>query len=213
MRKRPDSASAHFNLGYVLRYAGLLEDSARECDTALALDPRNPAWRSCAETFTLASKYDRAIEYARLDGASRWAATIEMDIRVRQGQREQAIALVPRAMGTLKKHFSPVCLDNTSAAADKWKAILPSLLTGRDPEPKYYQAGSAAFCGQDEPRPQAASRVDRRKFPGQYPAMDKDPLLARIRSHTEFASIRSLAIERQKQIVEPGRRNSPRDKR
>ena len=36
-----------------------------------------------------------------------------------------------------------------------------------------------------------------------YPAMDKDPLLAPLRSSPEFAAIRALAIERQRQIVAP----------
>ena len=35
VKRRPESASAHFVLGYVLRYAGLLDEAARECDTAL----------------------------------------------------------------------------------------------------------------------------------------------------------------------------------
>jgi hypothetical protein len=30
-RRRPESAQAHFTLGYVQRYAGMLEESARQC--------------------------------------------------------------------------------------------------------------------------------------------------------------------------------------
>jgi adenylate cyclase len=36
VKRRPQSAIAHFVLSYVLRYAGLLQDAARECDTAVA---------------------------------------------------------------------------------------------------------------------------------------------------------------------------------
>jgi serine/threonine protein kinase/tetratricopeptide (TPR) repeat protein len=207
VRRRPDSAPAHFNFGYVLRYAGLLDDSARECDKALALDPRNSAWRSCAATFTFLNKYDRAIEYLRLDGASQWAATIEVDIRLRQGQREQTIQLLPKARGGPADMLQPCLSGPPSAAAEKWRAALPTLLAGRDPEPKYYQAGQAAFCGQDD----IALQLLRSSVEGNflsYPGMDNDLLLARIRSTPEFARIRELAIARQKEIVEPWKAKS-----
>jgi tetratricopeptide (TPR) repeat protein len=51
VKRRPESALAHFILGYVLRYAGLLDDAARECDTALKLDRRDYQFRSCSWTF------------------------------------------------------------------------------------------------------------------------------------------------------------------
>jgi tetratricopeptide (TPR) repeat protein len=35
LRRPPDSAHAHFTLAYVLRYAGLLTESAQQCDVAL----------------------------------------------------------------------------------------------------------------------------------------------------------------------------------
>ncbi len=51
IKRRPDSAYAHFSLAYVLRYAGLLDESAHECDTALALDRSDYRFRSCSLAF------------------------------------------------------------------------------------------------------------------------------------------------------------------
>ncbi|HEX7251830.1 MAG TPA: protein kinase [Thermoanaerobaculia bacterium] len=209
MRSRPDSATAHFSFGYVLRYAGQLEDSARECDAALAIDPRNPGWRSCSATFTQAGQYDRAIDYARLDGESQWAATISSDIRIRQGQRELARQLLSKSADWHRQLEEPCLSGDVSSAAARWKAAAPALLASRDAEPKYFNAASAAFCGQDD----IALQLLRAAVEGNflcYPAMDRDPMLHRIQNRPEFAEIRKLAIERQKEIVEPWKARQPK---
>ena len=74
VKRPPQNALAHFVLGYVLRYAGLLEDAARECDTAMTLDRRNYQFRSCAAVFMELGQPERAMEFVRLDAGSEWAA-------------------------------------------------------------------------------------------------------------------------------------------
>src|ERR1700721_1447322 len=51
VERQPENAQAHFALSYVLRYGGAVEESARECEAALALDPGNFGLRSCSLTF------------------------------------------------------------------------------------------------------------------------------------------------------------------
>ena len=63
VKRRPESAQAHFTLGYVQRYAGMLEESARQCDTALTLAPGNYQFRSCAWAFMELGQFDRARFY------------------------------------------------------------------------------------------------------------------------------------------------------
>ena len=76
VKRRPEGAQAHFTLAYVLRYAGMLEEAERECDTALALDPGNYTFRSCTWPFQELNKPDRAMYFLRLDAGSEWATYV-----------------------------------------------------------------------------------------------------------------------------------------
>jgi hypothetical protein len=74
VKRRPDSANAHFALSYVLRYAGLLDESAHQCDTALAQDRSNYYIRSCSWVFMQLGEPQRAMEFLRPDSGSEWTA-------------------------------------------------------------------------------------------------------------------------------------------
>ena len=84
--RHPDKASAHFALSYVLRYGGAIDESAHECDTALALDPGNYAFRSCVFTFEQLGNYARAAEFLQLDSGSAWAASNMIRLYIRDGK-------------------------------------------------------------------------------------------------------------------------------
>jgi len=90
VKRRPESAQAHFTFGYVLRYAGMLEESTRECDTALALDPGNYQFRSCAWAFMELGKFDRAMDFVRLDAGSEWFASVMPSLLLREGKLAEA---------------------------------------------------------------------------------------------------------------------------
>ena len=94
VRRRPQDGHAHFSLAYVLRYAGLMEESARECETARALDPRNRLFRSCGFLFMQSGDYARARDFARLDAGSAWSKNVEADILLREGKRDVALSAV-----------------------------------------------------------------------------------------------------------------------
>jgi len=90
VKRRPESGLAHFTLGYVLRYAGMLEESARECDTALALDRGNYQFRSCAWSFMELGKFDRAMNFVQLDAGSEWFASNVPSLLLREGRVAEA---------------------------------------------------------------------------------------------------------------------------
>ena len=65
--RHPENAGAHLALAYVLRYGGITEQSAQECDTALSLDPGNFGYRSCAFVFDALGNHARAMDFLQLD--------------------------------------------------------------------------------------------------------------------------------------------------
>jgi len=62
----PNSAEAHFALGYIYRYAGMNQEAMREMEKAIALDSRNQVFRSIMITYLFAGKYEKAIDAGRL---------------------------------------------------------------------------------------------------------------------------------------------------
>jgi len=90
VQRRPESSHAHFTLSYVLRYTGMLEEAARECDTALSLDPGDYLFRSCSLAFQELGKTDRAMDFLQLDAGSEWALSVTPAVLMRAGKLSAA---------------------------------------------------------------------------------------------------------------------------
>jgi TolB-like protein/Tfp pilus assembly protein PilF len=201
--RRPENADAHFTLAYVSRYAGLLDESARECDSALAADPRNRDFRSCYLTFMQLKKYDRARDYLRLDAGSDWSRSGERDLLLREGKLEAAAEIKSTRRPIDAIDYSPMLLRSGSASnrdriAERVEAGFAAV---RDPEPKFMGAGLLAVSGYRN----AALRLLRKAVEGNYlcyPAMDNEPLFDSIQKDPEFAAIRAEAIKKQKPFLE-----------
>ncbi len=63
----PDDADAHFALSYIYRYAGLLDESIEEAETALTISPDNSRFRSIIATYVSAGQFDNALKKVYLD--------------------------------------------------------------------------------------------------------------------------------------------------
>ena len=199
VKRRPDSSFAHFAAAYVLRYAGLLDESARECDAALSLDPHDRGLRSCAFVSIQLGKYDRAREFLKLDAGSDWSKGREASILVREGRMEAAADAAatsgfPDAATLLRPSTTqPV----RNAAAQKIEA---QASMDQDPENNYWIAALLASAGDDD----AALRLLRRAVEMNYlivTPLDTDPTLASVRKRPEFAAIRAEAMRRQKEFL------------
>jgi tetratricopeptide (TPR) repeat protein len=203
VQRRPDSVEAHHALGYVLRYAGLLEEAGRECSVGLSLDPTNFILRSCSLVFALLGQYERAMDFIRLDAGSDWAANHSRLIFLREGKIEQVRQTLARhPPDDIYRKFLEACLQQRPAAevAPLARELENTIMTERDSEPKYFVGTNLAFCGQPEPALRLLRRAVEENYCG-YPSMDSDPLLESVRGTPEFAAIRSAAIECQKKFL------------
>ncbi len=196
VKRRPDSAQAHFVMSYVYRYAGMLEQSANECNTALALDPGNYGFRTCAWAFMEMGKPERAADFVRLDAGSEWAAYATPSILLREGKSPEAREAVKRMPTAPRYHRDLLesCLQLRPAADLDRMAhdAETSLPTEPDPETWYYQGSLFAFCG----KKQAAFHMLQSAIEQNYCSYENllsDPLLAKLRSDTGFDKVLSSA--------------------
>jgi len=196
VKRRPESAQAHFVMGYVYRYAGMLGQSTSECNTALALDPGNYTFRSCAWAFMELGKSERAADFVRLDAGSEWAAYVLPSILLREGKIQEAREAVKRMPTAPRYHrdLLEACLQLRPAAdldrmAQEAETNLPS---EPDAETWYYQGALFAYCG----KKQAALHLLQSAVEQNYCAHENllsDPLLAKLRTDAAFDKVLTAA--------------------
>jgi TolB-like protein/predicted Ser/Thr protein kinase len=191
LRRRPDAAESHFAASYVLRYAGLLEEAARECDAARGIDPKNYQWRSCAGVFQKLGQFDRARQFLALDGNTAWRAFQTVDLLLQEDKRAEAATLVRTIPDYLRSIRA--CLEGRPAdeVASLSREEAAALSGTRDSEPKFVAATELAYCGQREAALQLLRKAVEQNYCA-WPLMDQDSLLASIRETPEFAEIRKI---------------------
>jgi len=197
---------AHFWMGYVLRYAGLIEEAGRECDAALALDPGFNVLRSCVTTFGLAGDYSHAEKYIKVDEGSGFAALSRMEIALRRRDTAETLAeantVVQLGYRNVNAELARVYLSHPSAAelAKAVAEVEADPVSARDPELLYRNAEALAFCKQDDAALQALRKAINGNYCS-YPALDKDPLFDPIRQRPEFGELRQAGIECQQNFL------------
>jgi len=56
----PTNANTHFTLGYIYRYAGMVDQAIQEMEKAVSIDSRNPKFRSLIGTYSAVGRYQDA---------------------------------------------------------------------------------------------------------------------------------------------------------
>ncbi len=201
--RHPENAMAHFALSYVLRYGGMLDEAAPECNKAVALDPGNYQFRSCSFVFDLMANSDRAMDFLRLDPGSGWVSS-NMPLHFeRAGKRAEARASAEKVSPS--DPFSGIimaCLSPSSPAQlDKEvRAATPGFFADPDPENRYWDAALIAACAKQD----IAVRLVKSAIEGRYcayAALQTDPLMASLRSTPEFGPLLSAAKECQNKFL------------
>jgi len=202
VERHPENAMAHFALSYVLRYGGMLDEAAPECNKAVALDPGNYQFRSCSMVFNEMGNSERAMDFLRLDPGSGWVSSNLPLHYERMGKRAEALASAEKIVGDPVKAVMVACLSPSSPAQlDKEvRAATPGFLADPDPENRYWNATLMAACGKQD----IAMRLVRSAIEGRYcayAALQTDPLMASLRSAPEFAQLLAAAKDCQNNFL------------
>jgi eukaryotic-like serine/threonine-protein kinase len=192
--RHPENASAHFALAYVDRYGGAIEESAHECDTALALDPGNFTLRSCSFTFDQMGNYARAEDFLHVDAGSAWAGSNEMRHDLRDGKLAQAREVTEKFRDQLWGPRMTACIENSSSedAVKGAQESAAGVLADPDPEVHYVVAFDVLFCGQKD----LALKLLKSSVDGHfcaYAGLQNDSAWAKLRGTPEFGELVSEA--------------------
>jgi serine/threonine protein kinase len=192
VRRRPQSADAHFALSYVLRYAGMLDQSTQECNTARSLDPGNFAFRSCAWSFLEMGKTDRAMDFVHLDAGSEWAAWVTPYVYLAEDNVAEARANAKNMANAPTYHRD--LMEACTAAqrpADLAKIVREneaSVMLELDAEAWYHMGALMAACGQKEPALRLLKAAVQQNYCA-YAALLDDPMLKDLRKDTAFDEV------------------------
>jgi TolB-like protein len=192
VRRRPQSADAHFALSYVLRYAGMQEKATQECNTARSLDPGNFNFRSCAWAFLELGKTDAAMDFLHLDAGSEWAAWVTPYVYLAAGNITQARESA-KAVAKATPYHRELLIACTQAQkpADMDRIVREaegSVMMEADPEAWYHVAAVLAYCGQNEGALRLLKAAVQQNYCA-YSALLGDPLLKGLRKETAFNEV------------------------
>ena len=204
VQRFPDNAQAHFVMGYVYRYAGMLEQAVQECNKALALDPGNYTFRSCAWAFMESGNTKRAADFIRLDAGSEWAAYVTPSLLLREGDIEKAREAVAHMPANPRYHrdLLEACLGmRPLEEADRMaRAAETTAPTMSDPELLYYQGTLFASCGKQRPALRLLQSAIEQHYCA-YSNLKLDPLLRKLRTAPGFDKLLNAAKECQKPLI------------
>ncbi len=204
LERNPNSADAHWELGYAYRFAGLLPESVRECERAREIDPQVKLYSSALNSYLYLGEYDRFLnslpqtdsvyilfyrgfaEYYKHDAGS---ALAHFD-RAYVLNSTTFQAALSKALADALRHDSA---DGLRVLNQTLERVEKRGVT--DPEGLYKLAQAFAALGDAS----AGMKILRRAIDGGffcYPYFRTDPLLDPLRNQPGFAELMETARTR-----------------
>src|SRR5439155_26117421 len=129
-------------------FAGLLEESANQCEAAFLLDPhtQTSGLRSCAIVFALRGNYRRAMDYLNLDPTSDFSKAISITTLLREGREKEALRVGPPHIPQWTSY--DMLLGCVQGRPQPEIVAAAGAQISDDPEANYLSAANLAYCGQ-----------------------------------------------------------------
>jgi eukaryotic-like serine/threonine-protein kinase len=192
VRRRAQSADAHFALSYVLRYAGMTEQATQECNTARSLDPGAYSFRSCAWAFLELGKTTEAKEFVNLDAGSEWANWVTPYVYMAAGNLAQARESVKNVGKSVTYHRELMMACTQTPRPGDMERIVhdaeTTTLAELDPEAWYHVGALLAYCGQKDASLHLLKAAVQQNYCA-HSALLEDPLLKELRKETAFNEV------------------------
>lgn len=200
LERHPNDAEGHFALSYLFRYAGLLEEAAREAERALSLDPGNPLFRSGGAIHAYLGDVERAEIYYSLDDDSTFSLFNRFVAYSINGEMEKLRDLVNEEsrLRPGDERFGPARILYAMGDVGAARRVMREDLQERQPsdsESRYHLGAAAAALGLDT---EALDLLRSAVEGGFYchPLFERDQRLDSLRGKPEFQAILDLARQR-----------------
>lgn len=197
----PNNAEARFSLGYIYRYAGMLNESVVEMKRAAVLDPSNSLFRSLGVTYMNQGEYNKALKALDVNDNNAHYIGWQGIVYARQGKNQQAIEYFDQVIElnsqklwslvatAIKSHLEGNTEEGLLAMNELEKVNI------EDAEAWYFWGSHYALMGDKAGYVRCFQRaLDKGYF--NYPFMLIDPFLNEIQDDPEFQEILATAKEK-----------------
>ena len=196
-----NNPAAHFSLGYIYRYTGMLNESVKEMEKAIEIDPKNPNYGRIGVSYLQINEFDKAFKAFALGKETSYVLVWQGITLFRKGDYKGAVELFDRV---IERNNEPYILNfciairayingDIAMGLKATKSIEEANLG--DSEGWYYLSTTYAILGDKSGSIRCLQKaVDKGYY--NYTFMNADPLLELIRENQEFKLVLKKAKEK-----------------